>query len=1667
MAARPSQKTKPKPTSLHFRIQEQISHVQFVGYLNKLLEKHKTKLTFKSSKWQFEGTVIVAEIQFDSLSQAKAALKIITKSGAGFEVSLRDFTTPTFKSQLDDFRQSIGERRHQLERSHCSKLTELQEKLGSLHIPKKCSPMQYETILQMQESVRERVQECSDQLTEFIWYCEELYKQIDHLQSSITQSKKGLERLKKMRKEFGLECGRFARALPIYARRREIISTIQDNQLSILIGETGSGKSTQLVQYLHYAGLADKGRIACTQPRKVAAVTLAGHVSHEMGVKVGNEVGYKVGDQGGRCSPSTKVFFMTDHALLNECIHDRNFTRYSCIVIDEAHERSLQTDILIAFVKQCLPRRPDLHVVITSATIDPKQFTDYFGKCPIIHVSGRAFPVEMIWNPLGSIDPPVSQPYEENAIEMATQIHAEEKDGDILVFLTGAAEIDRACQKMSKEVGNKALILPLHGKLQPQDQQKVFEPSQVRKIIFATNVAETSVTIPGVKYIVDTGLAKEMHFDSKRNMNSLTVCLISKSSAEQRKGRAGRTSAGKCYRLYSHEWHAQMPEKSAPEIMRVHLTHAALKLFQLGVGSILDFDFVEHPDREALTKAVETLEFIGAVENNTLTQLGQKMALFPIDPQLTKVLFLGIENDIGYESAVAVAMSSSGGGVFFRSEEVKEESDRKKLEFCHHSGDQMTHLNVYRKWLQQKKENRNKWCVENYINAKTMRLVEESIKEIRVIFQNSLNTSLQTRIVNWENAEKILPELFFDVYVRNLCIFLGHDRVGYMSGKLPGETLHIFPGSSLPKLNVAPTYLVYEKTLKTSQHFLLSVVPVKTEWVDKAIQSGKIMENPMEMLQQYLVTPLYLTKIGQQVFRNAIFSPKGQVEVVKEEIQTACRNQPMSFNCIREKGLIVIHANSAYHKPVRQVVDKRLNAARSKMLHQQFEWGVTEKNDDVRVVLGTGGSIRHVLMPYDYRTLIVKGYDDEQWLLSFLEHLKTYGEIDNHFQRKSGRSCICNVTFCSPQDAYVACTTLDNSGLPEGVTVQPQLRKGGGGSGTQFTLKIEWSRRARCNFAFMTFNRSEDYMIAASQLTRSPVTISGSLVKFRLSKDGKEQLFASNVGIHVTEESFRSAVDAHLQFFGLRLKYSVSFGYEKSFPTTKEQTSALSHQLTDLVVRRATRGRFTVDMKPPKPHFTLFQAFVKFDNPDEGSTVLDYLRDKDIQGKPLQVKPILESSITYPREVFNSISDAIDRAIENVNTICGRDVEVTISNSPKYPTVRVQIKSDEVDEFVKVKRILNRTLEPDVLQCLTPEFRQFVLRRQAQEDFKSISSSTSAYISFNRRLMVLNIYGTEGNRERAKIELNHKISQIVGKGMVFNDIQLKSYPPGVMKFLVTEFGHDLSGLAGKVGNSEIQDAILNVHRHTLSLLCTVQAHGVIKQCLEEYCNRVAPLVEGRGQVLLENRIPECCVCFSEIEDLTEVYRLEYCGHEYCLDCIQLQTEQNSIQIPLKCAAENCEQTFVWQDFETLFKKTKFKLEDLLRASVSSHIVANSATVKNCPTPDCDMIYVVTTDGKPFTCSHCRVKLCTSCHVQYHDGLTCAMYQSGYIPVDREVREWMNRDRESRKLCPCCRSPIEKTGGCNNMTCKNCKKHICWVCLEFFDTDQECYGHLHNKHGRFV
>ncbi|KTF95383.1 hypothetical protein cypCar_00031313 [Cyprinus carpio] len=489
------------------------------------------------------------------------------------------------------------------------------------------------------------------------------------------------------------------RSLPIFPYREDLLAAIREHQILVIEGETGSGKTTQIPQYLLEDGYTEGGmKIGCTQPRRVAAMSVAARVAQEMSVKLGNEVGYSIRFEDCT-SERTILKYMTDGMLLREFLTEPDLASYSVIIIDEAHERTLHTDILFGLIKDIARFRPDLKVLVASATLDTERFSCFFDDAPVFRIPGRRFPVDIYYTKAPEAD------YLEACVVSVLQIHVTQPAGDVLVFLTGQEEIEACCellQERCRRLGSKIselLVLPIYANLPSDMQAKIFNPTPpgARKVVVATNIAETSLTIDGIIYVIDPGFCKQKSYNARTGMESLIVTPCSRASANQRAGRAGRVAAGKCFRLYT-AWafKHEMEETTVPEIQRTNLGNVVLLLKSLGINDLIHFDFMDPPPHETLVLALEQLYALGALNHlGELTKLGRRMAELPVDPMLSKMILASEHYKCSEEILTIAAMLSVNNSIFYRPKDKVVHADNARMNFVVPGGDHIVLLNVY------------------------------------------------------------------------------------------------------------------------------------------------------------------------------------------------------------------------------------------------------------------------------------------------------------------------------------------------------------------------------------------------------------------------------------------------------------------------------------------------------------------------------------------------------------------------------------------------------------------------------------------------------------------------------------------------------------------------------------------------------------------------------------------------------------------------------------------------------------------------------------------------------------------------------------------------------------------------------------------------------------
>ncbi|KAL4952886.1 P-loop containing nucleoside triphosphate hydrolase protein [Aspergillus filifer] len=614
--------------------------------------------------------------------------------------------------------------------------------------------------------------------------------------------------------------------LPIYQFRDEIIQAVHDHQVLIIVGETGSGKTTQLPQYLHEAGYTKNGmKVGCTQPRRVAAMSVASRVAEEMGVKIGNEVGYSIRFEDNT-SDKTVLKYMTDGMLLRELLTEPDLGQYSALMIDEAHERTVPTDIACGLLKDIAKARPDLKLLISSATMDAQKFQSYFDNAPIFNIPGRMYNVDIHY---------AQQPeanYLAAAITTVFQIHVSQGPGDILVFFTGQEEIEAAeqsLQETARKLGNKIpemIICPIYANLPSDLQSKIFEPTppKARKVVLATNIAETSLTIDGIVYVIDPGFVKENVFNPRTGMESLVVTPCSRASANQRAGRAGRVGPGKCFRLYT-KWayYNELEESTTPEIQRTNLSSVILMLKSLGIDQLLEFDFMDPPPAETIIRALEQLYALGALnDRGELTKIGRQMAEFPTDPMLAKAILAADSQGCVEEVLSIVSMLGEASALFFRPKDKKIHADSARNRFTiKDGGDHLTLLNIWNQWVDS--DFSYVWAKENFLQQRSLtraRDVRDQLAKLCDRVEVSLSTCGSNNIMP---IQKAITAGFFPNAAR-----LQRGGDSYRTVKT-GQTVYLHPSSTLFEVN--PRWVIYFELVLTSKEYMRSNMPLQAEWL--------------------------------------------------------------------------------------------------------------------------------------------------------------------------------------------------------------------------------------------------------------------------------------------------------------------------------------------------------------------------------------------------------------------------------------------------------------------------------------------------------------------------------------------------------------------------------------------------------------------------------------------------------------------------------------------------------------------------------------------------------------------------------------------------------------------------------------------------------------------
>ena len=687
-------------------------------------------------------------------------------------------------------------------------------------------------------------------------------------------------------------------------------------------------------------------------------------------------------------------------------------------------------------------------------------------------------------------------------------------------------------------------------------------------------------------------------------------------------------------------------------------------------------------------------------------------------------------------------------------------------------------------------------------------------------------------------------------------------------------------------------------------------------------------------------------------------------------------------------------------------------------------------------------------MPHMYRTVTVREIQDGNALV-VLDYLKSFGNIVKHnFNEQNGKMRLF-VTFKRSEDAAMAVkdSTSNPMGIDEKVQPSQSMSDNVHAQVPQFKVKAKWSRRLGKGTGSIEFSTVEDSR-SASSLSFQSLMIKSSLVAFRVDKHREGALFMRGLHPETSVEDVKSVIEGRLP--NVKVK-NVFIHRIAEFHTSNETLESQKLSFQERLHTFATEGQFSIHLRRPSPKDFEGHAYLTFRDAGEAQAVVRGLNGERIfEIGIVTLEPILSTFLLCSKNVFTIIEDELRAVAKELDMTFDKTLVMEVNNQREDQRVSIKIQSDCTEHFIHATTLFNEILNGDRIDCKTSKTLEMLMTNQVKEVLQTIEKDTGTVINQDWRNRVVRIHGSEASRESAKRAINKFLGDSIARNIHLWEIQLRGpgKPRGLIKALFKRFGFDLKGLHDIPGVQKIHAEFRN---HVLKVQSSDEARETINRYVEEISKHLPKelsLLPSEYQTQVA-----CGICLCDVDDATDLYRLACCGHIYDKSCIIQQLK--SAEFPLKCATEDCEELLVLRDLQNLLSEEERK--KLAISALDDYVKKNREIVKYCPTADCGMVYRVSKEGRRFTCCACQAEICTSCQMQWHDGITCAMFKSEK-EVKGRLEEWMMQDPSNRKNCRKCNTPIEKNEGCNHMTCSACKSHMCWLCLEVFPTEQQVYAH---------
>nr|CAG4709955.1 unnamed protein product [Naegleria fowleri] len=1412
-------------------------------------------------------------------------------------------------------------------------------------------------------------------------------------------------------KAYEREFKRALALLPFYGYRDEILKAIAENDIILVQGQTGSGKSTQIPQFLLESGFFGR-KIACTQPRRVATTTLAHRISEEMNCKDSPLIAAK-GARNYEHGNRTKLILMTDRSLLNELCKDRNLKKYGCVMIDEAHERTVFTDILLSELKALVKRRREsgspLRLIISSATLDEELFSSYFEKCPVIKVPGQMYPVKVHWEK--------SQPnYVSQAIHKVKyillnhrQVKKDALKGHILVFLTNPEEIELACRKLKQELKAKHHdyeILALHGKLSPEAQQKVLQDSNKVKIIFASNIAEMSVTIKGLTTVVDTGRVKERSFDQNRNISLLKVNFISQSSSLQRKGRAGRTQQGECFNLYDNSEFMQFNISQPADIFKTHLGTVILQLLtchsRLLRHDLIHYDLIEKPSHVALNDQLNKLIALGFVKEEqgdyiSITEDGKYASQLYMDPYASRMIIEGVKSGIGKEIIGVASMMSVSGMIFLKVTDSKSKESilANKVSLSKSEGDLYSLYSLYKQFSTLKSlKSQKEWCSKNSLNFVAFKIAESTFKELsRNVKACKIATNPTTDVINSDEKKKeLILQCITAGFNANVAYYDGTRNDGSIIYKLVelNQEACLHPSSSVFSEDRPPNFILFYELVRTDKLYVKNVTPVEIDVVcqyNKSLDKTKLVRHVKKYVEKQI--------------------PKACVEILQNREGEMIEDLERATGCMIEvdetTSSLKFEVSEEQEATCLKCVNEMVQRTCEKVKKYLFEF-VPSKQHTVRVVIGSGLEVVHVLTNNQFIRLNFRA--SELLRGSLKQQFEKFGKLwdfEIYPNRTSQQKIEGFVVFNKWEDADLAFRQLKaDQNINNDLQLFPTSTCGATSLvGEVPSLIAKWYLSHSKGTARIHFPNTfllKEAMLALKIPGTLPLLARIDKIEKKIDNTDKTEnvIELSNLGLDIDEESICQLL-ARFKLFPSKVEVLREEINYSSFEYYHTHVQSLFTQVNGLEF---------VDMFPPKPEKKECKALVKYNSQSSASEIVQRLNGTSFGCGKLYISYNVDEKIYFPIAVFELFKKDIYYSIHMVQqqfqckaVFKTKEHEKTKNKNEFGNTCYIRVfANNDLTKFEKAKTFLRKSLQCTTLSLSYAQFKDF----EKQKEKLKKANKDKVYISADARTKQVKIYGKEQDREQVSQDIMQSIKNDLKRSIIVKS--LKKVVPKLSE-LKKQFKFD--------GDIIIED----IKMKKLTIVSTDTEFEKIKQRIQQ--------IETEGQEKTCEH--ECNICFSEIEHGQTLV----CGHPFCVTCFAIQLDGFVIESK-SILCNECNYRVPVLEILSTYKNNMASFKEKCEIVLNKYLLQNSLKWKYCDV--CNQLCRMITPSS-YECLNCDIIYCSQCKKRSHEGVSC----------DYEEKLFKQYLDSFTKKCPKCSTPIEKNGGCNHMTCRACLNHFCWVC----------------------